>query len=35
MDLREEGLTDGQAAPFVDFYARLLDFLTYYDAQTG
>jgi hypothetical protein len=33
--LLEEGLTAAQAEPFVDFYVRALDLLTYYDAQAG
>jgi hypothetical protein len=33
--LLEKGLTAAQAEPFVDFYVRSLDLLTYYDAQAG
>ena len=33
--LIEKGLTDSQAGPFVNFYVRALDLLTFYDMQTG
>jgi hypothetical protein len=33
--LREQGLTDREATPFVDFYTQALDLLTYYDLQAG